>query len=115
MTTTNQRISKGEAARITGRAAARFANAETDAKGELISFEALVEDEATRTTKPNRAARRARIFGRGLNGKAAARREQFLIRNARRRQRAIEQAERELAEQLLVDAGAGIVAEEVAA
>lgn len=98
---TATQLSKCQVARITGDAATRYAAAEVDADGTLLTFEELVLDEATRGVVPNRAARRARHYGRGMNVKQAAKHEAYVGRAQRRQMKRVQaaalEAEAELA------------------
>lgn len=84
-------ISKAETGRILSRALDRLSPEQHVAllAGETPEgWAELVADEASRAVVPNRAARRARRFGRGLNVKQAAKREAYAARALRRQAKA---------------------------
>lgn len=95
---TGQRISKTESGRILQRALDRLDGDQLLAvlHGETPDgWAELIEDEATRTVVPNRAARRAFLRSRRLNVKQADKRRAYLERAGRRRQKAIDAARRQ--------------------
>lgn len=90
-----ERISKAESERILQRALDRLEREQLLAllNGQTPEgWAELIEDEASRTVVPNRAARRAHRFSRRLNVKQAAKREAYGQRAARRQDRAREAA-----------------------